>query len=184
MLNQVINEPLNEHGRPIFSPILYLWEHLKQGQLQEFSTSIGDEFLKDISTAYARFNAAGLRSKHTQRLFCRIKNYIEQNLQNPQLTAEVVASEFNISPRYLRSLFQGGEKLTHYIQRRRIENSAELLISPQHHGTSITEIAYLCGFNSSTNFCRTFRSIFKETASEFRHRHLNMTNTTEKMAKK
>lgn len=183
MLSQVLNETLNEAGRPIFCPLLFLWEHLKQGRLQEFSTCIGDEFLKDLSKAYARLNASRVRSKHTQRLFIRIKNYIEKNLHDPQLNAEAIAAEFNISTRYLRSLFQGGEKLTHYIQRRRIENSAELLISPQYQGTSITDIAYLCGFSSSTNFCRTFRSIFNETARDFRHRHLNMTITAKNMTK-
>lgn len=174
MMYQVINEPMNEDGRPIFAPILCLWEHLRSGKLQDFGTTIGLDFLEDIGRTFARQSAASLRSKHTQRLFNRIKEHIEQNLHDPQLNAEAVAATFGISTRYLRTLFQGSERLSHYIQRRRIEKSAELLISPQRQGTSITDIAYECGFNSSTHFSRTFRAVFNESAREFRNRHQSL----------
>ena len=174
MQHQLFNEPLNDDGRPIFAPILCLWEHLKSGKLQDFGTTIGEDFLEDIGKTFARQSTASLRSKHTQRLFNRIKEHIEQNLQDPQLNAENVAAAFGISTRYLRTLFQGSEKLSHYVQRRRIEKSAELLISPQRQGTSITDIAYECGFNSSTHFSRTFRAVFNESARDFRNRHQSL----------
>lgn len=174
MFHQIHNEPLNDDGRPIFAPILCLWEHLKSGKLQDFATTIGEDFLEDLGKTFARQSSASLRSKHTQRLFNRIREHVEQNLHDPQLNAEGVAAAFGISTRYLRTLFQGGEKFSHYLQRRRIEKSAELLISPRHQGTSITDIAYACGFNSSTHFSRTFRAMFHESAREFRSRHQGM----------
>lgn len=174
MLARTMPEPLVGGERPLFAPILSLWDHLKQGDLEEFATSLGEELLSDIGKAYTQHDSSRQRSRHVLRLTLRIKEHIEANLANTMLSAESIAAEFKISSRYLRSLFQGGEKLTHYIQRRRVEESARLLTSPQYRSSSITDIAYLCGFNSSTHFARCFRSQFNETAREFRARHLRM----------
>ncbi|HHX82482.1 MAG TPA: helix-turn-helix transcriptional regulator [Pseudomonadaceae bacterium] len=175
---QILPEPLMSEDRPLFSPILALWENLKHGDLEEFATSLGEELLNDIGKAYLQHDQSRQRSRHVLRLTLRIKQYIEANLANSKLSAETIAAEFQISTRYLRSLFQGGEKITHYIQRRRIEESARLLSSPQHRASTITDIAYLCGFNSSTHFARCFRSQFNETARHFRSRHMQMENAS------
>lgn len=174
ILAHIIQETNNADEQPLFSPLLSLWNHLKSGELEEFSTTIGEELLRDISQAYSRYNSTHKKSRHSLRLMNRVKQHIESNLRNTDLSAESIAAEFKISSRHLRSLFQGGEKLSHYIQRRRIEESAKMLINPQYRSSSITEISYQCGFNSSTHFSRCFRSVFKETARDFRNRHLNM----------
>lgn len=174
LLNHIIQEPKNQNGQSLFSPLLSLWEPLKSGDLDEFSTSIGENLLQDIAHAYSGYSALHNKSRNALRLMTRVKNHVDANLGNADINSNSIAAEFKISSRYLRSLFQGGEKLSHYIQRRRIEESAKLLASPQHRATSITEIAYQCGFNSSTHFSRCFRSHFNETARDFRHRHLQM----------
>lgn len=174
VLAQVLPDRPADNVPSLFAPLLSLWEHLKQGELEEFSGNIGEALLKDIAGVLAQQGALRTRSRHAQRLAQRIRQHIEANLADANLSAEAIAATFRISPRYLRSLFQGGERLTQYIQRRRIEESARLLLSPQHRTASITDIAYLCGFNSSTHFARCFRLQFKETAREFRHRHLLM----------
>jgi AraC family transcriptional activator of tynA and feaB len=174
VLGQVMTDSLRGGASSLFAPLLSLWEPLKKGELEEFSTSIGDEILNDIGAVYAREGTARQRSRHALRLAMRVRQYIEANYGDATLSSEAIASEFKISSRYLRSLFQGGERLSQFIQRRRIEESARLLASPQHGFSSITDIAYLCGFNSSTHFARCFRSQFNETAREFRQRHLKM----------
>lgn len=174
VLAQVMPASRGDSEASIFAPLLALWSHLKQGELEEFSESISEELLKDISSVFAQNDSLRQRSRHTLRLTMRVREHIEANLGDSSLSSESIASQFRISSRYLRSLFQGGERLTQYIQRRRIEESARLLASPQHRASSITDIAYRCGFNSSTHFARCFRSQFEETAREFRHRHLSM----------
>lgn len=174
VLAQVMAASRGEGEASIFAPLLSMWNHLKQGELEEFSGSIGEELLKDIGLVFAQGTTVRQRSRHAQRLAMRVREHIEANLGDSSLSAESIATEFRISSRYLRSLFQGGERLTQYIQRRRIEESARLLASPPHRAASITDIAYLCGFNSSTHFARCFRSQFEETAREFRQRHLSM----------
>ena len=174
VIAQILQEPDNANGRSLFSPLLSLWDHLKAGELEEFSTTIGEELLSDIGKAYSQQNILQQKSRHALRLMSLVRQHIESNLSDTELSAESIAAQFNISSRYLRSLFQGGERLSHYIQRRRIEESARILASPQHQTSSITDIAYQCGFNSSTHFSRCFRSVFNETAREFRRRHLEM----------
>lgn len=170
---QIMQEPLNSQGHALFSPLLSLWEHLKAGDLDEFYTSIGEELLHDIGATYAR-SVLHCRSRHRLRIIQRIKQYIECHLGDPGLSMESIASTFQISSRYLRSLFQGSERLPAYIQRRRIEESAKLLTNPMYQASSITEVALLCGFNSSTHFSRCFKEKFHSTPRNFRQRHLQM----------
>lgn len=179
VLSQVMTDPNAESGGSLFSPLLFLWESLKKGELDEFSGNIGEQVMNDIAAVYARHGTVRTRSRHTLRLAMRVRQYIEANYGDSGLSSESIAAEFKISSRYLRSLFEGGERLTQYIQRRRIEESARLLASPQHRLSSITDIAYVCGFNSSTHFARCFRSQFNETARDFRQRHLHMQEGSE-----
>jgi AraC-like DNA-binding protein len=174
VLAQVMTDPSGEGGQSLFASLLALWEPLTKGELADFSPGIGEQVLQDIGTVFASQGIARSRSRHALRLSLRVRQYIEANFGDSSLTSEAIASEFKISSRYLRSLFQGGERLTQHIQRRRIEESARLLTSPQHRFASITDIAYKCGFNSSTHFARCFRSQFHETARDFRQRHLQM----------
>lgn len=174
VLAQVMTDPNSGSGSSLFTPLLFLWESLKKGELEEFSINICEQVMDDIGAVYAQHGTVRPRSRHTLRLAMRIRQYIEANYGDSTLSSESIAAEFKISSRYLRSLFEGGERLTQFIQRRRIEESARLLASPQHSYSSITDIAYVCGFNSSTHFARCFRSQFNETARDFRQRHLHM----------
>lgn len=179
-IEEVLGQVMVDHASgskasPFFS-LLALWEHLKQGDLEEFSTNIGDEVLNDIAAVFVQHSARRTRSRHALQLISRIRQYIEANLADPALTAESISAEFKVSSRYLRLLFQDSERVSQYIQRRRIEESARLLCSPQHRLCSITDIAYQCGFNSSTHFARCFKAHFNESARVFRQRHLQMHN--------
>jgi AraC-like DNA-binding protein len=171
VLSQVVRVQADEGGKSPFSPILKLWEHLKEGRLEEFSAGISTQFLQDISDTYANKMSGAPRSRHAQRFRSMIKAYVEANLSDPQFSSEAVATEFKISSRYVRYLFSGGERLPLYIQRRRIEESAKLLAGGQYQASSITEIAHRCGFKSSAHFAHCFRAHFHETAREFRQRH-------------
>ena len=178
VLSQVIRIRENDGGRAPFSPILKLWQHLKERQLEEFSVGISNQFLRDISDAYAQHLSRIARSGHALQLKCTIREYIDKNLGNPRLSIASVASEFKISSRYVRSLFAGSERLSVYIQRRRMEKSATLLTSARYQSWSITKIAQRCGFKSSTAFSRCFRSHFHETARDFRSRYLDLLKRT------
>ena len=171
---QVLHEPQHSHGTPMFTPLLALWEHLKGNKLNTFAANIATDLLGSIGSTYAKHHYRNRRSLHASHLVTRVKQFIESNLDDASLHVEAIAAHFRISSRYLRTLFQGGERLSQYIQRRRLEESARLLLSPLHQAMSITDIAYRCGFGSSTHFARCFKAMYGERARDFRRRHAAM----------
>lgn len=169
-LGQVLHDSLDTEKTSLFQPLLRLWQPLKEGQLNAFTSSIEDSLLRSIGKAYHRRGLTRPRSDHVRRLNRRVKAFIEAELRNPQLTVESIAAHFQVSSRYLRSLFQGEEKLSQYILRRRLEESAKQLLDDHYRTSSITDIAYRCGFNSSTHFARCFKALYGERARDFRRR--------------
>lgn len=153
----------------VFAPLLALWEQLKQGSLREFAPSISEKFLDMLAHAYSchfpHFSSTAVRRIN------EAKQLIEAQLGNPDLSVEAIASCMNISSRYLRGLFHGTEKLSCYILRRRLEESAFQLGSVTQLHCSITAIAFRCGFNSAAHFSRAFHKHFGQTPREFRKQH-------------
>jgi AraC-like DNA-binding protein len=157
-------------GEQLFTPVLALWEHLKKGSLREFAPAISENLLSNIALAYSRHFRQ--QSTRTLRRIAEAKQLIEAQLANPELTVEALASAMNVSSRYLRGLFHGSEKLSHYILRRRLEESANQLGSVLHQNCSITSIAFQCGFSNTAHFSRAFKKQHGVTPREFRRTHL------------
>ncbi len=98
----------------------------------------------------------------------RVVNYIDQNL-SAKLTLEELARIAGISPNYFSTFFRevSGITLWDYIRTRRIEKAIRLII--EENGTrNIGEIAAMCGFNSTANFNRAFRSVTGMTPTKYR----------------
>lgn len=99
----------------------------------------------------------------------RIINYIESNLQDPDLTPTRIAEACKITPRYLHHLFSDqDETVARYILRRRLDACARALESTAQRGRTVTAIAFDHGFNSPTHFGRVFRAKFGVTPREYR----------------
>lgn len=91
----------------------------------------------------------------------RIKAYVHRQLGNHELSLEDVARAMGCSIRYLHRAFEGvGLTLQRYIWEARLDNSHRLLASQDHRELSISEIAFKCGFSSSSHFSRQFRERF------------------------
>jgi AraC-like DNA-binding protein len=98
-----------------------------------------------------------------------IVRFIEDNLHDPALTAESVAAGVHLSPRYLRAVFAGaGERVSAYILRRRLEESARRIRDPAWHGHTLMNIAFAQGFNSAAHFTRAFRERYGVSPREYR----------------
>jgi AraC-like DNA-binding protein len=99
------------------------------------------------------------------------RRFIEKHLNDPGLTAAVVARELGVSPRYLRMVFAPeGETVSAYILRRRLEECARRLASSLWRGHTITDIAFAAGFNSGPHFARTFRQQYGLTPRQYREK--------------
>lgn len=95
--------------------------------------------------------------------------FIEANLRDPELSPASVSAGLRLSPRYLRTIFApGGEKMSAYILRRRLEECARQMASAAWSAHTLTEIAFSWGFNSAAHFTRTFNEKFGMAPREYR----------------
>jgi len=95
--------------------------------------------------------------------------YIEDNLRDPELSPASISAGLRVSPRYLRTVFApGGEKMSAYILRRRLEECARQMANPAWHAHTLTEIAFSWGFNSAAHFTRTFHEKYGLAPREYR----------------
>lgn len=84
-------------------------------------------------------------------------DHVVKNLREP-LKLEDVSRVACFSPFHFHRIFKGmvGETLNAFVKRVRLERAVYLL--SHRDGTSLTEIALACGFSSSSDFSRSFRS--------------------------
>ena len=97
----------------------------------------------------------------------RIVEYIEININNDQLSSEMIADDLLINPAYLRRFFkeQNGITLWDYINMRRVEMARTLLTTTT---TSIKDICSKTGYISISTFSRTFKKFTGMTPGHYR----------------
>jgi AraC family transcriptional activator of tynA and feaB len=101
-------------------------------------------------------------------LLPRIKDFIEENLENPDLNPQSLAQHFGISVRYLHFLFKTEKfSVSQWILERRLERCRSELVRAGSR-KNITDIAFHWGFNDSAHFCRTFKKRYGFSPREFR----------------
>lgn len=101
-------------------------------------------------------------------LISRIKDHIEENLEDPDLSPQSLAQHFGISVRYLHFLFKDEKySVSHWILERRLERCRSELVRAGIR-KNITDIAFQWGFNDSAHFCRTFKKRYGFSPREYR----------------
>ena len=98
----------------------------------------------------------------------RVVDYIQANfdtsLSISQISKVACFSEFHFNRVFKKIM---GEPVYKFIRRLRLEKSAELLL--KRPKTSITEIALICGFATSSSFAKSFKNHFNMNATEWRN---------------
>ena len=100
----------------------------------------------------------------------KAREYIANN-KTESLSLAAVAKAAGASMFHFCKVFKKstGLKFTDYVARVRLEDARTQLLNP---GQRVSEIAYDVGFQSLTQFNRTFKRVFGQSPSEFRA-HLN-----------
>jgi AraC-like DNA-binding protein len=122
--------------------------------------------LQPFSTDQERRTAS--KNKRFLRLE-RIKDDIRTHLSNPALSPSWLASREGISERYLRYIL--AEEQTHYselVLDMRLAKSFEQLADPCFRHQTISTVAFNCGFNDLSYFCRVFKRRYACTPSDIR----------------
>jgi AraC-like DNA-binding protein len=148
------------------------WMQCRHSLDGEAGEQIAVAVLEILGAAYAQ-----VPRTHTERSSrgtahrIRIINYIHAHLYDPDLSPAQIAAACRITTRYLHYLFSDGEEtVARYILGRRLEASAQALLTASQHGRTVTAIAFDHGFNSATHFGRVFRAHFGVTPREYRAR--------------
>jgi AraC-like DNA-binding protein len=96
-----------------------------------------------------------------QVLQAQIRDFIQQRLGDPDLTADTIAAAHHISTRYLYKLFQDQDlSVAGWIRQRRLERCRHDLADPQMRSRPIHSIAARWGFTDGAHFSRVFRAAY------------------------
>jgi len=108
-------------------------------------------------------------SRSSQSSLQRIQRYIDDHLDDQDLTLSSVAKLHLVSARYVNKLFmQEGVSAARWIRMRRLERCRADLEDPAKRHLSISEIAFDHGFGNISSFNRAFRSRFHTTPTALR----------------
>ncbi len=101
-----------------------------------------------------------------ERLLNVIK-YINSNLDE-QITLTQIAGIACMTEQSFCRFFKKktNKKFFEYLHELRMQHALQLLL--QTSGNSICEIAYACGYNSSSHFCRIFKIYYGESPYRYR----------------
>ena len=129
-------------------------------------------FLQLLGSAYnERMGVVLERISSTSRAaqVARIKEYVLENLTDPDLKPPVIAAAHGISTRYLNKLFESEHcSMSRWIWGKRVEQCKRLLSDPRYNHKTISEIAFFCGFNDTAHFSRSFRDRFGSSPRDYR----------------
>lgn len=110
-----------------------------------------------------------------------ILGYISRNYQNPELTVGNISKSLIVNKSEIPKLIKNEMKLSfpQYLSKIRVEEAKRLFLTNENK--SISEVGYLVGFNSPSNFNRVFKAIEGCTPKEFKEHNQLKTNTLKKL---
>ena len=156
----------------------YIASHLIQSFLEAAEDLDSAEISRVFRSVIDVVNAATLSALDSDSLAAsnysafnihRIRIFIEENLNDPDLTPDVIARSNGISQRTLNKLFEAeGVSVSKHLWRRRLERCRQDLSDPRMAGQTVTEIAHAWGFKSSSHFSRVFKERFGLSPREAR----------------
>jgi AraC-like DNA-binding protein len=104
-----------------------------------------------------------------EALQARIREHIDAQLGEHELSAAILQQRFHISRTQLYRMFASSGGVQHYIRERRVEAvHRDLREQPERN---ISDLAFSRGFSSERQFQRAFHARYGRTASEVRERH-------------
>lgn len=127
-----------DEGLASIEPLLSLTESILNARSEQASVS-----LDDAAIDFAVVNA--------------VLDFIDDNLGDPALSPEMIASALGLSRSRLYRLFHHLDGIASEIRRRRLRKSLHDLLNAGQRGLQVSEIAYRWGFNSDSDYIRAFK---------------------------
>jgi AraC-like DNA-binding protein len=138
-----------------------------------------------VSDAIINVVAAGLRGLPDANLkkpsnlqtyhLMRIKDYVQQNLRDPELSVQSVAQALQVSSDHISRIFRTEPlHLSRLIWKQRLDACRRDLTDIRLAQRSISDIAYSWGFNNAAHFSRSFREEFQTSPKQWRELELHL----------
>lgn len=120
--------------------------------------------------SYQEIARSIIQQEHCLPLILKVKNYLEVNFQDPELSLQQIATDFQLSLSYLSKLFkqETGMSFIDYLIKMRITEAIRLMTN--HPQLKIYEIADRVGYNSQHYFCAAFKKVLGVSPTEYRQR--------------
>ena len=101
-----------------------------------------------------------------EKLFEKFENIVKEQLDNPDLSIEIISQQIGISRSQLqRKLKQiSNQNPSDYLKSMRLKYAAVLLTSKN---LSVSEVTYACGFASLSHFSNSFREFYGMSPSRY-----------------
>ncbi|CAL9287413.1 helix-turn-helix domain-containing protein [Streptomyces sp. SudanB182_2057] len=135
---------------------------------------LADDFVDLLSALLTERSHPGGAQTDTASaaLLLRVREHIDRNLGDPDLSPESIARAHGMSVRYLHKLFEGEETtVCRLIQRRRLEECSRELARRGRATPSVSAVAHRWGFSSPAHFSRVFRAAYGVPPREWRALH-------------
>lgn len=145
-VNQLVNRTGAESGA---------YHEIRLELISRFSSfGSAEEARAAFMPALNRILSPLARGTSSRNLIDRARGFIEENYHR-RLSLSMVSAKLNVSPNYLSRIFrkETGETLTTYIQKVRLKHAMLMLAEG---GRSISEIAYMVGYQNYRDFYRNF----------------------------
>jgi AraC-like DNA-binding protein len=137
-------------------------------QIERFDTieELEENMLNLLNQMFTEMIALRKEKNHHQMLR-EIKDFIQNNYDNVDLSLDYLSEIFEIKGKYISRLFKDefGEKFVDFLIRIRLERAEELLQTTNH---TILEISEKVGYMNVNSFTRVFRKVYKTSPGEYR----------------
>ena len=136
--------------------------------------SVGDTVLGLLASTLATQKDERHGAMQSPSVFkARVKQFVHAHLADSDLSLDLIAQELRCSKRYLHRVFEDDElTLDRFIWLTRLERCRDALRAAIGRPSSVSEIAFAWGFNSSAHFCRLFKAHFGFSPRDFQRREL------------
>jgi AraC-like DNA-binding protein len=101
-------------------------------------------------------------------LLITAQQFIEQRLDDPELSPEMVREHLGVSRSQLYKVFDPAGGVSAFIQRRRLDQAFDAILQDRTEQLTLAEVGYRHGFRSDAHFSRAFRARFGVTPGRLR----------------
>ncbi|MFB7905988.1 helix-turn-helix domain-containing protein [Kitasatospora sp. NPDC056076] len=127
------------------------------------------DMLSTLVAQLAAVHTAEVPGAPNEHLVRRVREHIDRNLADTDLSPETIARAHHISVRYLHRLFEGeGVTVSRLIQRRRLDACARELGRRGRTAPTVSAVAQRWGFVNPAHFSRAFRAAYGVSPREWR----------------